>query len=261
MKSITHLLCLVLIGLLSATTVGAAQWGDLSGTFLYDGPVPVAQPISITKDIAFCGKHKVVNEELVIGSGGGLKNVVLYLYLKRGSDKPAVHESYAKTAKAEVVLDNDKCRFEPHIVLLRTTQTLVVGNKDAVGHNTKIDMFNNPSINPIIPAGSQLKQQFAVPERLPSTVSCSIHPWMTARLIITDNPYFAVTDENGKFEIKNLPVGEWTFQVWQEKSGYVSEVTQDGKATSWRRGRVTVNIKPGSNDLGIIKVKPSLFDK
>ena len=75
---------------------------------------------------------------------GSFANVVVYLYL-RGKTAP-VHESYSETADAKVTLDNDKCRFEPHVCLLRTSQTLVVGNKDDVGHNTKIDTRDMISI-------------------------------------------------------------------------------------------------------------------
>ena len=258
--------CLVMLCFTLAMYCGAAahaaEWGHLTGTFIFDGPAPMAAPVSVTKDPAVCGKHKLVDESLLVNPRNqGVANIVVYLYLRRGAPKPAVHESYAKAATSEVRLDNDKCRFQPHVALLRTTQTLVLGNQDAVGHNTKIDMFTNAGMNPIIPAGSDLKHQFAIPERLPCRVSCSIHPWMNAWLVVKDNPYMAVTDEYGKFEMKNLPVGEWTFQFWHEKSGYVQEVKQAGKSAQWKRGRLDYTIKPGANELGTIHVSPANFEK
>ncbi len=251
----------VLAAVLQAAPVFAADWGNLSGTFAYDGTAPAPKAVVVDKDVAFCGKFGLVDESLVVGKEGGVKNVVVFLYLSPSDKPPEPHESYAEAEKAEVALDNLKCRFEPHVVAMRTTQTLVVGNKDTVGHNTKVDPLNNNPFNILIPAGGSLKHEFTETERLPATVGCNIHQWMKAWVLVRDNPYFAVTDAEGKFEIKNLPAGEWTFQVWQERAGYVQEVKLDGKATAWKRGRFTMTIKPGDNDLGRIEVPPSVFEK
>jgi hypothetical protein len=75
---------------------------------------------------------------------------------------------------------------------------------------------------------------------------------MNAYLLIREDPYFAVSDKDGKIEIKNLPAGEHTFVVWNGK--FVSAPTVDGKATTWARGRVKVNIKPGDNSLGKVEI-------
>ena len=148
------------------------------------------------------------------------------------------------------------------MVLLRTTQTLVVGNKDQVGHNTKVDTISNVPINPIIPASGELKQQFPKEERMPTLVSCSIHPWMNARLVVKESPYMAISDQDGKFTIENLPVGRMDVPgVARNVCNYVQEVTLGGKATKWSRGRVDFEVKEGDNDLGEIKIKPSVLKK
>ena len=79
--------------------------------------------------------------------------------------------------------------------------------------------------------------------------------------MIKDNPYMAVTDETGMFEIKDLPTGEWTFQFWQEAAGYLSDVKVDGKAEKWKKGRTELTIAAGENDLGTVAVAPALFEK
>jgi hypothetical protein len=235
-----------------------AQWGNLTGTFVFDGDPPSPAPIVVTKDQAFCGKHDLVNEDLVVNpENKGISGVVVFLYLARGAKAPAVHPSYEESAKAEVRLDNLNCRFEPHVVALRTTQTLVLGNKDDVGHNTKVDTIKNVPINPIIPAHSEIKQQFSKEERLPVTVSCSIHPWMSARVVIKDSPYMSVSDKDGKFTIANLPEGNWEFQVWQGK--FIESVKVGGKATKWSKGRFEYKVKAGENDLGQILVPLAAF--
>jgi hypothetical protein len=104
-------------------------------------------------------------------------------------------------------------------------------------------------------------QKFDQKEIVPLPASCSIHPWMLGYVLIRDNPYMAVSDDRGGFEIENLPVGEHTFQVWQEKSGFVQDVVLDGKETKWEKGRFTITIKPGKNDLGKIEVPLAVFQK
>lgn len=239
-----------------ASNLSAAEWGDLKLKFVYDGSAPTATPINVNKDPQFCGQFSLVDEQVVVNKeNGGIANVIAYLYTRSGP-KPEVHPDYAADADAKVVLDNDKCRFEPHVVLLRTSQTLVLKNSDAVGHNTNYSTFSNPPQNILIPSSGSVEQKLTLAERLPAKVACNIHPWMTSWLVVQDTPYAASSNKDGELVIKNLPVGEWTFQFWHETGGYVADVKQNGAATEWKRGRLEVDIKPGMNDLGEIKYKP-----
>ena len=253
----TSFLAIAALAALVGHSANAAEWGNLKGRIFYDGAPPKPDLVTVTANQEFCGKFKIYKENVVVGKDGGLKNVFVFLYLSSGDPKPAIHPDYAKTESVEVVLDNEKCRFEPRALALRTTQTLVIGNKDSVGHNTKIDAFANLPINPLVPAGGKVSKQFPAPERLPMTVSCSIHPWMTARVLIKDHPYVAVTDENGNFEIKNIPAGDWTFCAWQEEAGYVDDIKLNGKPAEWKKGRFEVTIKNGETfDIGEVHFAP-----
>ena len=71
----------------------------------------------------------------------------------------------------------------------------------------------------------------------------------------------AVTDKDGKFEIKNLPVGQWEFVCWHEKASFLTEVVRAGKRAEWKRGRVQVRIQAGDNDMGVVSVRPAQFKK
>ena len=236
----------------SAGVASAQQWGDLDGTFVYKGTPPAPMKITPEKDPEYCGKHPLVVENLVVNKeNGGMANVVIYLFTAQGA-KVEVHPDYAKTAKDEVRVDNHNCRFEPHVQGIRTGQTLVVGNKDPIAHNTKGEFFANNPFNDLIPANNDIKKTFMTAETTPSELSCSIHPWMKAYLLIRDNPYFAVSDKDGKFSIKNLPAGEHTFIVWSNK--YITDVAIAGKPTTWTRGRPKFTIKSGPNALGKIEV-------
>lgn len=245
---------------LNGTASSEGGWGNLKGRFVYDGPPPPQPALVPTKDLQVCGEHDLFNESLIVNEqNNGIQNVVVFVYTKRGAPL-AIHESYRETETAKVHLDNEWCRFNNHITVLRTTQTLLVRNLDAVGHNTKIDAISNVAINPILAANSELEHQFKKAERAPLAVSCSIHPWMNGYVFVKDHPYVAVTDANGEFELQNLPSKQLTFQAWQEKTGFITDVVIAGKDAKWKRGRFDKLIVEGTTELGDITVAAEQFE-
>jgi hypothetical protein len=239
-----------------APAAQAAGWGNLSGTFKVDGTPPAPEKIPITTDAAVCGKFGLVNESVVVGSGGGLANVVIYIRPK-GTQKIPISPEYGEPAAKKMEIDNKNCRFEPHVIAIRTQQALVIGNPDPMGHNSKGSPQSNPPFNPVLPAGGNFQYVFNKSETMPVPLQCNIHSWMQGWIVVRDDPYVAISDKDGKFEIKNLPAGEWEFQVWQEKLGGVEAVTLDGKAAKWPKGRFTRKIAPGDNALGDIVIAAS----
>ena len=239
---------------------GAEEWGDLTATFIYEGDAPKGDALQVTKDTELCSKFDLLDESLTVNAKNkGIANIVAFVYLAKNATKPAVHPSYQASRTAKIKLDNNCCRFAPHVAMLRTSQTLLMTNSDAVAHSCKIDTLSNPPINTTIPPDGNLEHSFLIEERLPAKVSCALHPWMSGYLVIRELPYMGVSDENGKLEIKNLPVGKWTFQFWHERRGNVRQVQLGGKATEWTKGRVDLTIKPGANALGEIKLMPAVF--
>ena len=243
-----------------SSMLSAAEWGNLSGRFILDGVPPVPEKLKITSDKEVCEKHELKSESLVVNPDNkGVQNVMIYLFQNKSGaqvtayDKQEVpiHESYLPLDEEPVKLDNNACRFDPHVALVWTRQTVVLGNSDPIGHNVKIECrrtIGRPTTR--FPPVVRLRRTFDKAERLPVRVSCSIHPWMVGWFVIRDTPYMAVTDADGKFEIKNLPAGEWQFMFWHEKAGYVSNVKVQGKPEEWKRGIKTLTIKPGQQDLG-----------
>ncbi|HVX15535.1 MAG TPA: hypothetical protein VHC22_30385 [Pirellulales bacterium] len=234
-----------------ATPVAATTWGNLSGKFLYDGPAPDSARLAITKDEQVCGKHDLRDESLEVGAGGGLKNVVIFLADK----KVSVHPDYEATAKDTIKFDNDHCRFEPHIMPMRTSQTLQIHNSDPLSHNSNLTPLGDRPFNQLISENNAVTYQFGKQQNVPVMVTCSIHPWMKGYVFPRDNPYVAVTGEDGSFEIKNLPAGKHDFQVWQEAVNGLAAKPE------WKKGKFKLEIKEGDNDLGTIQVSAALFGK
>ena len=71
----------------------------------------------------------------------------------------------------------------------------------------------------------------------------------------------AVSDADGRVHIENLPVGNWTFQVWHEQAGYIGNVSLGGKPVSWKQGRMSLTIRRGENDLGDVAIAASQFQQ
>ena len=244
----------------TSTTSADAAWGTITGQFVFDGDAPEPAPIVPDKDRAVCGKHKLINESLLVDpESKGIANICVWLYLKSDEEAPEPHPSYAEGLKEPVVLDNKNCAFVPHIAFVQTGQPLKINNSDPIGHNVKGDSFQNGSFNENLPSGASITKTFDKRESLTMSTSCSIHPWMKSYVFIQDHPYVAISDKQGKFTLANLPAGEWTLRVWHERH-YIDAVTLNGKSEKWPKGRLTIEVK-GDQDLGVVKVDPSILEE
>jgi hypothetical protein len=97
---------------------------------------------------------------------------------------------------------------------------------------------------------------------IPNPVACTIHPWMSARLLTRPNPYFAVTAPDGSFEIKNVPAGvELEFAVWQEGAGFIGKASVNGKEEKWAKGRFKRTIAKDGTETLDAKLEAALFAK
>lgn len=251
------LLTAVLLVASFTLTASAEETGDLKIRFEYGGKLFTPKPIDVNKDVEFCGKHGLVQERLLVNKeNNGIKNVVVYVYTGRGGAKlPKVDP-----ANNTHTLANQNCRFEPHILITQTGDTLEVTNPDPVGHNANMNFLNNKAENLMIPGGS--KQQIALEkaEPAPIPIDCNIHPWMKAYVLVLDHPFAAVSDENGDMVIKGLPVGKkLMFRAYHE-SGSFKDILVDGEKEGWKRNRFEVDIKEGMNDLGTVVVPAAAFE-
>ena len=250
MKVPTLLTAVLLTAALTASAA-AADTGDLKIRFEYGGKPVAPKPIDVNKDVEFCGKHGLKDESLIINEKNkGIQNVVVYVYTGRGGSKLKKVDPANNTH----TLANENCRFEPHILITQTGDTLKVTNPDPVGHNANMNFFNNKAENLMIPGGSEQTVSLAKAEPAPIPIDCNIHPWMKSYVLVLDHPFAAISDENGDLVIKGLPAGEeLVFRVYHE-AGAIKEVEIDGKKEAWKRSRFEVEIKEGMNDLGTVVV-------
>lgn len=189
--------------------VGHATIGG-TVTLLGRAPVMAAIPNKPCHD----GAAPLIDETVVVDASGHLANAIVYL-----ENAPATPPAPGRPA---VVLDQVDCRYVPHVVALQTGQTLHVTTSDPTLHNVHGTSIDNPAFNFALVAKGQVKDlTFDQPETFP--VRCDVHPWMKAYVRVFSHPWFAVTDKNGAFHIRDVPAGTYTLVAWQEKYGTVRQ--------------------------------------
>ena len=219
---------------LSAAMCTAAS-AQIKGKVVLEGEAPEQQEINMAAEAKCAAAHAdpVLDESIVAGEKGELANVVVSIVAPEGK------ELGGEVPKEPAVLDQVGCQYTPHVLAMMVGQEMLVKNSDPFLHNVHslaLDNmgfnFGQPNKNPgQKPPGGPPK----VAERF--VIKCDVHPWMLAHVNVFDHPFFAVTKEDGTFEIptKGLEDGTYTIEIWQEK--LASEpITQEievkgGKAT------------------------------
>ena len=183
----------------------------------------------------------------------------VYLYVARGKTVD-IHPDYTAADLEPKVLDNKGCRFEPHAMTVWTAEPFEIHNSDPIGHNTNGQLLTvNTRFNDTVPNDAPLKKKFTKSEPRPAMITCSIHPWMNAVILIRDNPYMAVSGEDGTFEIKNIPAGKQEFVFWHEAHGFMRDLPVGGDEAD-RKGQVKLTVPAGETlDLGDIDVAPEML--
>jgi plastocyanin len=192
--------------------VDTSTAGSVSGMVAFDGAAPKPRKIDMSQDPA-CAKSGAANTvETIATQDGKLANV--YVYVKEG-----VGNYQFETPRDAVELDQEGCRYHPHVLAVMTGQQVKILNSDPTTHNIHPTPKTNREWNESQPPkGEPLTKEFAR-EEVMLPVKCNQHPWMKMYVNVSKHPYFAVTGSDGKFEIKNLPPGEYTLAAVHESLG------------------------------------------
>lgn len=209
-------------------TAQAVQAGaTISGKVKFTGAAPRNPAIDMSEEAACKAKYKAppTEENVVAGPANALANV--FVYVKSGV--PAGQKFTAPTTA--VVLDQDGCRYHPHVMGIMVGQPLEILNTDPVLHNIKAVAKANRPFNVSQPsAGMKTNRTFTAPEVMVN-LECNVHGWMKAYLGVRPDPFFAVTGPDGSFSIKGLPPGTYTIEAWHERFGtQTATVTVAGAA-------------------------------
>lgn len=186
----------------------------MTGMIVLEGTPPPPEEIRMNADPA-CLKEATNTETnyYVVGADGGLGNV--FVYVKEGLEGHTF-----PTPSDSVTLDQKGCRYTPHVFGIQVDQPLVIINSDPTLHNIHATPASNTEFNTGMPPvpGMTADHTFTTPEIM-VPFKCDVHGWMNAHVGVLDHPYFAVTGENGSFDISNLPPGDYVVEAWHEMLG------------------------------------------
>jgi len=207
-----------------------AGWATLKGQYILPAnlPIPVRAPVNVVQDKAHClSKGPILDDVVIVNPANrGIKNVVVWLRPNNPNAKAVfaaneIHPGDANRKPADVVIDQPCCMFMPRITLARVGDTVVVKNPAPVQHNFFWSSGNNGELNENMAAGATFRFKNAlVAESPPIPYKCTVHPWMSGYVRVFDHPYYALTDDDGKFTIPNAPVGNYSIVAWHDKVGF-----------------------------------------
>ncbi len=211
--------------------VDPATAGSISGTVHYAGPKPAPKVIDMSNDPACVNLHKdkVYDESLKVSAHNGLANAFIYI-------KSGLEGKNFEPPSAPATIDQRGCWFHPRVLGIQIGQEFDVINSDPLTHNIHPMAHLNHEWNHSQASGDPpMQRKFTKPEIM-IPVKCNIHNWMHAYIGVVDNPYFAVSKEDGSFGIPNLPPGTYTLAIWHERLG-----VQEQQITITPHGELKLN--------------------
>jgi hypothetical protein len=224
-------LCVILAMAISASWAAEppkvdSAGGTIEGLVRIEGEVSKLAPLEVNKDTDFC--KDVPNETLVVGPENGVRYSVVTIEGVVEKTEPSGADQVSTVNR----LDNRGCRFVPHVLAMEVNQFLEIDNSDPILHASHA-LFHEgqPQFNVGLYPGRVVRKPIVATG--PVKVICEVHPWMTAYIFVAENPYHAVTDIYGRYEIRDVPPGTYRIKAWHERLGAQEQniIVRDGKMT------------------------------
>ncbi len=184
--------------------------GIITGRVSLEGETPPVPILPVHKDVHCCGSS-TPSPRLSVGRDNGVENAVVYLV--------NISEGKKFDNTETVVLDQKGCHFEPHVVVLPFGEELVISNSDDILHNVRAYHINDGKTifniaQPIKGQRTTIRPALFDQPGIYHAVCDAGHPWMSAFIVVSEHPYYTVTDENGTFTLDEVPPGNYEIRVW-----------------------------------------------
>jgi plastocyanin len=191
--------------------VDPATAGSVTGRISFEGTPPAPTPIKMGSD-PYCEKQgAAVTETVVVAADGALRNVFVYV-------KDGLGNLRFPAPATPVVLDQKSCRYVPHVFGVQVGQPVDIVNSDPTLHNIHALAEANREFNMGQPMPGKDTHTFSTKEVM-VPFKCDVHRWMNAYAGVLDHPFYSVTSDEGRFELKGLPPGTYTVEAWHETLG------------------------------------------
>jgi len=207
----------------AAAPVDPATAATITGKVVLEGEPPAPELIKMSAD-PYCttaGHDEQPTQYFVVGEGNTLENVFVYV-------KSGLGDRTFTPPTTPAVLDQQGCRYVPHVIGVQVGQPLEVTNSDDTLHNVHAVPMVNAEFNMGQPVkGMTMTHTFTAPEIM-IPFKCDVHGWMNAYVGVVSNPYYAVTADGGAFSLDGLPPGTYEIEAWHEKLGTETQTVTVG---------------------------------
>jgi plastocyanin len=196
----------------TAAPVVAGPPGTIEGVVKFTGTAPAAKPIDKVTD-PVCAAAKPMDTAFVV-KNGGLGGVLVRI---------EVGGAHGEATGNPPQLQQEGCMYTPRVLGAVAGQDVEIVNGDKTMHNVHTYKGQETVLNAGQPAGAQPLKRPASDEAGTLKVKCDVHPWMTAYIVVTDHPFFTVTDDSGAFKIANVPPGKYKVEAWHPELGTMTK--------------------------------------
>jgi len=194
--------------------------------------------------------EELKDQQWLVGKNKGLANVCILLKPKPGTFFAVDGKHPGVEAASKDAVLTGLANYRPRFLFVfpeyrdakgktaATGQRLVVRNDSPLGENVKASTgFNAP-----LASGAEQVLDLGKPSSEPINFSSSIHPWKFASVWVTDHPFYAVSDADGNYVIKNLPVGKVYVIAWHQRGGFLNKNGSKGQELELKEdGTVELN--------------------
>lgn len=197
----------------STTKIDSATAATIAGNVLFDGVAPAPSPLDMSADqVCVSGGTAAEGAGDVVVKDGKVANV--FVYISKGLEGQAFDPP-----KQPATLDQQGCRYHPHIVGLMVGQTLSIKNSDPTLHNVHPTPKLNKGFNLAQPNKDMVAEKKFDQEEVMIPFSCDVHGWMRSYVGVLTHPFFGVSGADGAFSLAGIPPGSYTITAWHEKFG------------------------------------------
>lgn len=206
-------------------TGDVSDGGAIVGQVTFTGTASTPRRLAITIDTVVCAREPQFAEDLLVGGGGGLQNVVVWISdIREGKAWEPRHSPAA--------LAQNGCRFVPHVLIVPVGEQFEVWNNDGILHNVHTRGTENRPVNKAQP-GFLRSVRIRLAHAEIVHVECDAHNWMSGWIAVAAHPYYVITDQDGNYRLDDVPPGTYTLQFWHERLGTETQqvtVTAGGEA-------------------------------
>lgn len=219
--------------------VTATTDGKIRGRVILQGTPPADKPIGAIKSDAACGKvaqGTPMTRNYVVGPDGGLRYALARIVkAPAGAGQPP----------ESVLVDQLGCMYEPYVSAVMVGKTLKVRNSDPFMHNVNATpkVAGNKGFNLVQATQGQVNDKTFDQPELSVRFACNVHPWMIALIHVVENPFFAITNDKGEFELPvGLPPGKYELEIMHPKAGTAK---QEIEIAASQGANVVFELAPG----------------